>query len=262
MDREESWRVITAQRLTLADLLEGLTDAQWESPSLCEGWRVRDVAAHVAMAPEVPSFSSLLADAVRARGSFNRLNHDVAVRHAGRPVTQIVTELREYAGSRRLPVVTNYRNILFDVLVHGQDIALPLGLRRDMPVEAARVGATRVWTMGWPFWAHRKLQGFRLTATDTPWTVGNGADVHGPIDAMLLLLTGRPAVLPRLAGDGVPDLTARLSRFHRARKADQKGPPVGSRPAVDHGEPNVVTPLPDHGNSSGKEPLPSPPPAS
>ena len=55
--------------------------------------------------------------------------------------------------------MTNYRNILFDILVHGQDIAIPLGLHRDMPVDAARAGASRVWTMGWPFWAHRKLRG-------------------------------------------------------------------------------------------------------
>jgi len=205
MDREQTWRIIQSQRLSLADPLDELSDSQWEVPSLCAGWRVRDVAAHVAMAPLVPSVASMLADAVRARGSFNRLNHDVAVRHASRPVAQIVAELREHAGSRRLPVVTNYRNILFDVLVHGQDIALPLGLRRDMPVEAAAAGATRVWTMGWPFWAQRRLRGLRLTATDIAWTVGNGADVHGPIDALLLLLTGRPAALSRLAGHGVAE---------------------------------------------------------
>ena len=211
MDREASWRVIRAQRHTLADMLEGLTDTQWETPSLCEGWRVRDVAAHVAMAPQVPGLSSMLADAVRARGSFNRLNHDVAVRLAGRPSTQIVTDLREHAASRRLPVVTNYQNILFDILVHGQDIAIPLGIPHLMPIEAARTGATRVWTMGWPFWARRRLRGLRLTAVDTTWTVGDGADVRGPIAAMLLLLTGRPAALPQLTGDGLPTVTASLS---------------------------------------------------
>jgi uncharacterized protein (TIGR03083 family) len=211
MDREDSWRVIQAQRHILAEMLEGLTDTQWETPSLCEGWRVRDVAAHVAMAPQVPGPSSMLADAVRARGSFNRLNHDVAVRHAGRPSTQIVTDLREHASSRRLPVVTNYQNILFDILVHGQDIAIPLGIRHLMPIEAARTGATRVWTMGWPFWARRRLRGLRLTAVDTTWTVGDGADVRGPIAAMLLLLTGRPAALPQLTGDGLPTVTASLS---------------------------------------------------
>ncbi len=211
MDRDDSWRVIQAQRHTLADMLEGLTDTQWEKRSLCQGWRVRDVAAHIAMAPQVPSLSSMLADAVRARGNFNLLNHDLAVRHATRPSTQIVAELREHAASRRLPVVTNYQNILFDILVHGQDIAIPLGIRRDMPVDAARTGATRVWTMGWPFWAKRRLRGLRLTATDTTWTVGHGADVRGPIAAMLLLLTDRPAALPQLTGDGLPTVTATLS---------------------------------------------------
>jgi uncharacterized protein (TIGR03083 family) len=258
MDREDSWRTIRAQRLSLADLLEGLTDAQWDTPSLCAGWRVRDVAAHVAVAPQVPGLSSMLADAVRARGSFNRLNHDVAVRHAARPITQIVAELREHAGSRRLPVVTNYQNILFDILVHGQDIAIPLGLRRDMPVEAARAGASRVWTMGWPFWASRRLRGFRLTATDTTWTVGNGADVRGPIDALLLLLTGRPAALPRLTGDGLPDLTARLCRTHR----DRNGPPTDWVPRAILPNPTRYRRRSTMEICSGKDPIPSPPPAS
>jgi uncharacterized protein (TIGR03083 family) len=143
VDAEHSWRVIEHQRRSLADLLEGLSEEQWGSPSLCAGWRVRDVAAHVALAPQVPGIGSMLADAARAAGRFNTLNRDVAVRHAARPTERIVSELRQFAGSRKLPVVTNYRNILFDVLVHGQDIAIPLGLPRDMPLDAARVGAGR-----------------------------------------------------------------------------------------------------------------------
>jgi len=49
MDAEQSWRVIEQQRLAIADLLDGLSAEQWESPSLCAGWRVRDVAAHVSL---------------------------------------------------------------------------------------------------------------------------------------------------------------------------------------------------------------------
>jgi uncharacterized protein (TIGR03083 family) len=210
VDAEHSWRVIEHERRSLADLLADLTEDQWETPSLCEGWRVRDVAAHVAMAPQVPGIGSMLADAARAGGRFHTFNHDAAVRHAARPTEQIVSELREFAGSRKLPVVTNYRNIVFDVLVHGQDIAIPLGLTRDMPVDAARAGADRIWTMGWPFWARRRLRGVRLQATDVQWSVGDGPEVRGPIAALLLLLTGRPAALPRLTGDGVPTLTARF----------------------------------------------------
>lgn len=215
MDSEESWRVITGQRLALADLLDGLPAQEWETPSLCAGWRVRDVAAHVAMAPQVLSVRAMTVEWVRAGGRFHRLNHDLAVRHAeSRPAERLVAELREHASSRRLPVVTSYRNILFDILVHGQDIAIPLGRPHPMPPAAARAGAARVWSMGWPFWARRRLRGVRLIATDVEWSAGAGAEVEGPIDALLLLLTGRlTAALPRLRGRGVPALSA--TRGHR-----------------------------------------------
>jgi len=212
MDREQSWQVITEQRLGLAGMLEELSDTEWEQPSLCAGWRVRDVAAHVAMAAQVPGLGSMLADGVRARGSFHRLNHDVAVRHAARPTRDIIVELRTFADSRRLPVVTNYRNILFDVLVHTQDIAIPLGRDHPMPAEAARTGAERVWTMGWPFWARRHLRGLRMIATDTDWSVGAGVELRGPIAMLLLLLTGRTATaLPHLSGPGVQTISQRFA---------------------------------------------------
>jgi uncharacterized protein (TIGR03083 family) len=134
MDAETSWRVIAEQRRCLADLLQGLTAEQWRTPSLCTGWSVRDVAAHVALAPQPPGLGSMLVEGVRARGSFDRLNHDLAVRHATRPTDRIVAELREHADSRRLPAVTSYRNIVPDILVHGQDIAIPLGLPHPVPV--------------------------------------------------------------------------------------------------------------------------------
>jgi uncharacterized protein (TIGR03083 family) len=210
MDREQSWQVIAEQRLGLAWLLDGLSDTEWEQPSLCAGWRVRDVAAHVAMA--VPGLGAMLADAIRARGSFHRLNHDVAVRHAARPTRDIVAELRMHADSRRLPAVTNHRNILFDVLVHTQDIAIPLGRDYSMPSEAARAGANRVWTMGWPFWARHRLRGVRVVATDTDWSAGAGVELRGPIGMLLLLLTGRTATaLPHLSGPGVHTITERFA---------------------------------------------------
>jgi uncharacterized protein (TIGR03083 family) len=208
MDSEESWRVIAGQRLALADLLEGLSAQEWERPSLCAGWRVRDVAGHVAMAPQVLGIRTMTVEMLRAGGRFHRLNHDLAVRHAqSRPTERLVAELREHATSRRLPPVTSYRNVLFDILVHGQDIALPLGRVHPMPLAAARAGAGRVWSMGWPFWARRRLRGVRLVATDVEWSAGAGTEVEGPIDALLLLLTGRvTAALPRLTGAGVPAL--------------------------------------------------------
>jgi uncharacterized protein (TIGR03083 family) len=202
---EESWPVIESQRLALASLLEGLTPRQWSAASLCAGWRVRDVAAHVALASQ-PLGWSLVRDAVRARGSFDRLNRDVAIRAFPAP-GEIVAVLRRDASSRRLPFVTNHRNLVPDILVHGQDIALPLGLDHPMPLPAARAGAAHVWAMGWPFHARRRLAGLRLSATDVPWQAGAGESVSGPIAALLLLLTGRvAAALPRLDGPGATRL--------------------------------------------------------
>jgi hypothetical protein len=106
------------------------------------------------------------------------------------------------------------------VLVHTQDIAIPLGWDYPMPSEVARAGASRVWTVGWPDWARHRLRGVRLLATDTDWFAGAGVELRGPIGMLLLLLTGRTeTAMPHLSGPGVHTITER-SAEPRAR-ADQ-----------------------------------------
>ena len=203
MDEELQWAHIARARRELADLLAGLTPDQWQTPSLCDGWRVRDVAAHVAMTSHPPRLGASLKTLLRARGSFNRFNHDLAVEYPATP-TDLVADLRGRADSRRLPVVTNVHNILPDVLVHSQDIAVPLGRELDQPGEALRAAADRVWSMGWPFRARRRLRGVRLQATDHDWAAGSGAELSGPLSSLLLVLTGRDlARVPRLSGPGL-----------------------------------------------------------
>ena len=209
MDRDEKWKVIAGQRRVLADLLVGLDEQQWERPSLCSQWRVRDVAAHVALTPQSPGMVRILAMGLRARRDLQAVNRDLALAHAARPPAELVADLRNLADSRRKPAITTLDNLMFDVLVHVQDVAVPLGLTVAMPLDAARAGAERVWRMGWPFWARRRLRGLRLVATDVDWAVGEGAEVRGPIQALLLLLTGRTAAaLPQLDGPGLQRLAA------------------------------------------------------
>jgi uncharacterized protein (TIGR03083 family) len=210
MDRDACWRAIADHRRSVADLLADLADDEWERPSLCAEWRIRDVAAHLAMTPLHPPMLGVLADAVRARGDFDVVNRDMARRHAAAlGSTELVAELREHAGSRRKPVITTYRNLLFDVLVHSQDIALPLGRELPLPADAVRAGLDRVWAMGWPFHARRRLAGVRLTATDLDWSAGTGPEVAGPAAPLLLLLTGRTAAaLGALSGPGTTRLPA------------------------------------------------------
>lgn len=206
MNRDEVWRVIDEERGSLADLLDSLGDQEWETPSLCTGWRVRDVAAHLTLA-QMGMFPAAVA-AVRARGNFDRMIHDSAVRQARRPVTEYAPRLRAMAGSRRKAPGVSHLEPLIDVLVHGQDIAIPLGRPRPMPPAAAAAAADRVWPNLFPWRAGRKLSGFRLAATDWSWSAGDGLPVEGPIGAILLLLTGRRAALAQLSGTGVVELGA------------------------------------------------------
>lgn len=206
MEQEQAWQVIRRERAALGNLLESLDPEEWDQPSLCEGWSVRDVAAHVISWPETSLRQGLVA-LLRAHGSYNRMIHDEAQRRAQRPTEQIVSDFRRLAGSRRRPPVVTYHEGLLDVLVHTQDIAIPLGRRHDMPVEAARDSADRAWRIAFPFFARRRLAGYRLEATDCDWAVGQGASLRGPAAALLLLVTGRTALVGQLRGDGVQRLS-------------------------------------------------------
>ena len=209
MDPDDVWRAIDAERLGLAGLLDTLTPQQWETPSLCAGWRVRDVAAHLTLAQTgVPAAAMAL---LRARGNLNRMIHDTAVRQARRPAECYPQMLRAMIGSRAKAPGVSHLEPLIDVLVHGQDIAIPLGLDRRMPALAAIAAANRVWPDLYPFRARRRLGGIRFAATDCSWSAGEGLPAEGPVAAILLALTGRPAALGQLSGPGVRELERRLA---------------------------------------------------
>ena len=212
MDRDQVWQVIDAQRMNLAALLEQLPAGDWRQPSLCAGWTVRDVAAHLTLQQVGPG--GAIAMMVRWRGSLERTIHDAACRRAAALSTgQIIAEIRGMAGSRRHTIGVTYLETLTDILVHGQDIAIPLGRHHDVPPPAAATAASRVLSMRWPppLPSARKLAGFRLTATDTPWSARAGPEVHAPMSAILLICAGRLAALPQLSGEGAPALAARLT---------------------------------------------------
>jgi uncharacterized protein (TIGR03083 family) len=215
MDRDTSWSTVDAQRLAVADLLEDLTPEQWASPSLCEGWTVRDVAAHLSMAATARA-GEVLGYVVRARGSFDRMIHDSAVDRAReRSTDRIVADLRGVVGSRKLAPGTFWRDPLLDVLVHGQDIARPLGLALAPPPEASRTAAEWAWQRRFPFFPARRLRGLHLVADDVDWSRGTGAVLRGPVLSLLLVSTGRPEGLVQLDGDGMATARARMQGHSR-----------------------------------------------
>ena len=206
MNPDDVWRGIDDQRRRLVDLLEGLSDQEWQHPSLCQGWTVRQVAAHVAL--QNTSWSAMprtVLEVIRA-GGMNDAIQAMARRHAQLPTERIIAEIRERIGVwLPLPMLT-YRESAIDYLVHLQDIAIPLGREQAMPVDVAAVAADRVWRSPGMFHARRRFAGYRFVATDTGWSAGRGREVIGPISAILLLLTGRHAGRDRLAGPGADAL--------------------------------------------------------
>lgn len=210
MSPHDVWRGIDDQRGRLVELLEDLSDEQWHHPSLCEGWSVRQVAAHVALQNTPWSAMPRVAMETIRAGGMDGAIHSLACRHAQEPTERIVTEIRDRIGIwRPIPTVT-YRESAIDYLVHLQDIAIPLGREVAMPVDVAAVAAEGVWRSRRMFHARRRFTGYRLVATDSGWSAGQGREITGPISAILLLLTGRSAGLPHLTGPGADFLRAAI----------------------------------------------------
>ena len=208
MDADRYWTAVTGHRRGLADYLDALSPAQWDVPSLCRGWRVRDVAGHLSLVPTV-TLGEMVAVAPRAGFNPHRINTVLARRYGDEDPDRIVGRLREHAAARTTARGLDTRNAFFDILVHSQDIALPLGRDLPVPVEPTRRGLERVWEMGWPFRARRRMAGVTLRATDIAWRVGDGPEVTGPALALLLLLTGRrDAASAHLVGPGLASLDA------------------------------------------------------
>jgi uncharacterized protein (TIGR03083 family) len=172
MDRNDRWLAIDAGRARLADLLDELSDIEWTYPSLCAGWTVHDVGAHVALAPYISVGTGVKA-MIRARGNFNRMV-DLSTREeaAKRSHRDVITMLRDAVGSRRLAPGQTVAGAMMDVEVHSQDVAIPLGRQYPMTSEVAVEAANFLWRHAFPFRPRKQLAGNRLVATDADWSAG------------------------------------------------------------------------------------------
>jgi uncharacterized protein (TIGR03083 family) len=219
-EADAMWAAIDDQRARTADLLERITPEQWDHPSLCQGWTVRHVAAHLTLQQQrVRNAVAFFANNPRMLRSLtlNATIHDSAVLQAQRLSNQEITsQIRATIGSRRHNSFVTPLETLTDILVHSQDIAIPLGLDLPMSPTASALAATRRWDTrrSWIARVNRRLplEGYRLTATDTTWTRGQGPEISGPIGALLLLLTGRDVALEQLNGAGTADLRSAVAR--------------------------------------------------
>ncbi|MFG2332533.1 maleylpyruvate isomerase family mycothiol-dependent enzyme [Streptomyces sp. NPDC048604] len=191
--------MIAAERRELADLLDGLDEAQWQAPSLCAGWRVREVAAHMSMGFRL-SLPATLVELARARGSLHRMTDRVARRDAAAHSTaRLAAFLRDNADHPWKPPVGGLAGALGHDVVHGLDIAVALGHGRRVPADRLRVLLDAVRPSGLRFFG-AELDGVRLEADDLDWSYGTGGALHGSAQDLLLLAYGRRLPAGRLRG--------------------------------------------------------------
>jgi uncharacterized protein (TIGR03083 family) len=202
----EHWETIAAERRCLADQLDNLTADQWATQSLCEAWNVRGVVAHLVMAHKVsiPRFTLAI---VRAQGSFARANVALTAREAEHPTAELVSDLRRFADSHVKPPGFGSEAPLTDVLIHGQDIRIPLGLDTPQPIQPWKAALDfLVSPKARRGFGVRALPPVEMRATDLDWKYGSGDEVSGPAIALALAIMGRRARLEDLAGPGTSKL--------------------------------------------------------
>lgn len=202
----------TSNRLLVADVLESLRPEQWREPTLCAGWDVRHLAAHFVQ-PMLVGFGRFFLASIRHRG-----NTAATVAHFTRSLAQrepdeLIRLLREHAADRVDPPRVGPMGPFADTCVHLRDIARPLALAADVPVEhwvmlldhlMSGSAAPALIRSG-------MTDGVALRATDADWAAGQGADVSGQAEALAMTLTGRAVALDDLRGPGVGVLRERVS---------------------------------------------------
>lgn len=197
------------ERRDFAEFLATLTPEQWSEPTLCEGWNVRKVVAHVISYEEarpVALAGTFLRAGLRpARVSEMRLRL-----YQDREPAELLTVLREHLRPRGLTAGFGGGIGLADCLIHHQDIRRPLGMPRAVPAD--RLRATLDIAMRAPVLpAKANTKGLRMHALDLDWSAGAGATVSGPGEALLMAITGRAVALDELDGPGLSTLRTRVS---------------------------------------------------
>jgi uncharacterized protein (TIGR03083 family) len=200
------WSMVAAERGALADDLAGISDAQWQTPSLCEGWSVRDVLAHLTAMASLNLLTFAVGMAA-GRFDFHRVSDQQILKHLGRTPADTLEEFRTVQHSRAGPPGKKVGR-LAEVLIHAEDIRRPLGIEHGYPVEGARQVADLFKGTDLALGTKSRIEGLRLIATDTDWSHGEGEEVAGPMMSLVLAMTGRPAGCDDLTGPGVARLRA------------------------------------------------------
>jgi len=204
---DDIWPVVHAERRALAADLAELTPEQWATPSLCGGWSVHDVLAHmVATAKETPP--RFLVGMLTSGFRLSRMTEKrIAEERAGGPAATLAA-FRGVETATSAPPGPKL-SWLGEALVHAEDIRRPLGIAHDYPLASVTQVTDFYASSNVLIGGKSRVAGVTLQATDTDWSRGSGPVVSGPARALMLATTGRKAALDELSGPGVEILRSR-----------------------------------------------------
>jgi len=207
MKAQEIWTYIHSERGELADTLDGLAPDQWTKASWCDGWSIKETTGHVVAAAE-QTFPNFYKELVQAGFRFNVFTTRGANRAAEASTDELVHRLRARIGTTNHPPAP-VMAMLGEIVVHGEDIRRPLGLTHRSPEPALRAVADTWKKTNLLIGAKRRISGLKLRATDTEWTHGEGAEIFGPLQSLILAMTGRKESHQDLDGEGLGVLSNR-----------------------------------------------------
>ncbi|MGI9008468.1 MAG: maleylpyruvate isomerase family mycothiol-dependent enzyme [Streptosporangiaceae bacterium] len=195
---------IAAERRDLAAFLAALPAESWDAPSLCAGWRVREVVAHMTM-PFRYSVEEYMTELAASGGDFTAMSDRCAKRDAAAPAADLLACLRDNAGHPWQPPGGGLIAALTHDVIHGLDFTVPLttgplGTARIVPAERLVLVLQSVTG---PALEHfgTDLTGLELRATDLDWSFGSGQPLAGAAQDLLLVVAGRSLPAGHLSGE-------------------------------------------------------------
>jgi uncharacterized protein (TIGR03083 family) len=200
------WPTIHSERKALAADLDGLPAKAWDTPSLCDGWTVRDVVAHMTAASQLnaPKFFGRL---ISSGFSFEKVQAKGIAANRGASPDQTLSNFKAQLDSTGRPPGP-IETILAETIVHAEDIS-PLGIEHNYPTEAVVRVADSYKKSNLIIGSKRRIAGLALRAADVDWQYGSGPTAEGAMLDLVLAMTGRKPALESLSGDGVATLRSR-----------------------------------------------------
>ena len=197
-------------------LLHRLDPAELDEPSLCAGWRVRDVIGHMAYGHSTPMPQIVVALARYRfdipKGSFELSKQWASARTPDQIVTEWDRDLVAGRSRKGIAKTIKWDQGFLDHFIHQRDIRRPLGRDVATGADQLRAALELLPTVQTKIFATKPVvEGLRLEATDVDWSHGDGPVVRGPGEALVLAAGGRTVALDDLEGDGVAVLAERLA---------------------------------------------------